>query len=124
MAALTRERFAALKSRRQKLLDVRNGLAQPRDGGGAQRLALLLDHRLKMSGIFDASVAVVGAAVARQFRGAIKQAHGISIGHQRERPAHGTGRDGIVVQIKAHIDGLVGLDGAHDITVEGVLWQR
>ena len=83
LAALASERFAALKSRRQKLLDVRNGLAQPRDGSGAQRLALLLDHRLNMSGIFDASVAVVGAAVARQFRGAIKQAHGISIGHKR-----------------------------------------
>ena len=45
-------------------------------------------------------------------------------GHQGQGPAHGLGRDGIVVEIEMHVDGLAGAHLLHPIGVEGVERKR
>ena len=46
--------------------------------------------------------------MAGDLGGAIQDAYVGVGGHQGQRPAHGLGRDGIVVEIETHIDGLAG----------------
>ena len=46
--------------------------------------------------------------MAGDLGGAVQDAHLRVGGHQGQRPAHGLGRDGIVVEIETHVDGLAG----------------
>jgi hypothetical protein len=44
-------------------------------------------------------------------------------GDQGERTANGLGRDGVIVEIKADVDGLGGTNGNHQIGIEGMPGQ-
>ena len=46
--------------------------------------------------------------MAGDLGGAVQDADVGVGGHQGQRPAHGFGRDGIVVEIEMHVDGLAG----------------
>ena len=56
--------------------------------------------------------------------GAVQDAYVGVGGHQGQRPTHGLGRDGIVVEIEMHVDGLAGAHGLHPIGVEGMERKR
>ena len=74
-------------------------------------LRLSLEHRFLMRGIEHQLVAVVGAAMAGDLGSAIENAHGGVGGDQGQRAADGFRRDGVIVEIEAHIDGLARAHG-------------
>ena len=62
--------------------------------------------------------------MAGDLGGAIQDAYVRVGGHQGQRPAHGLGRDGIVVEIETHVDGLAGAHRLDPIGVEGMERKR
>ena len=58
------------------------------------------------------------------FRRALEQADGGGRSHQRQGAAQGTGRDGIIVEVEADAEGLIGVDGARQVTGERVSGER
>ena len=91
----------------QQRLAFRHGLLQTAGGRGVERLPLDLEHRFLMDGIEHELVAIIGACMAGDLDGAIENAHAGIGSHQRQLPADGFRRDGVVVEIEANIDGLV-----------------
>jgi hypothetical protein len=76
-------------------------------------------------GIVVASgLAVIGAMMAGDLGGVIQEADLCIGGHQGKRPVHGPGRDGIVVEVEMHVDGLARAYRFHPIGVEGMEWKR
>jgi hypothetical protein len=66
-----------------------------------------------MRRVRDHALPVVRAAVIGDLRRTIQNAHVRIGGRQGQGPPHGLRRDGIVVEIETHVDGLAGLD-LHD----------
>ena len=80
----------------------------------------MLQQSLLMSGVGDHLVSVVAAAVASHFGSPIENAHQGVRSDQRQLPAHCRGRNRVVVEIEAYINGLVRFSGHHQVGCQGV----
>ena len=116
--------FAALEGGLKKGGTFRDQDGQAAGGGGAQRLAFLLQQGLVVSRFFDEFMPVIGAGVGSDFGGAVEQAHTGGRSHQGQRPAQGLGRDGIVVEVEADAEGFIGTDGSGQVTGERMSGKR
>jgi hypothetical protein len=116
--------FATLESGLEEGLTFRDQDGQTGGGGRAQGFAFLYEQSLTVSGIFDELVPVIGAAMRGDFGGAVEEADGGGGSDQRQRPAQGLGRHGIVIEVKADAEGLIGLDRAHPVARERVGRKR
>ena len=83
----------------------------------------MLQKRLLMSGVGNHLVSVVAAAVASDFGNPVENAHQGVGSDQRQLPAHCSGGNRVVVEIEAHVDGLVRFSGCHQIGFQGVGWK-
>jgi hypothetical protein len=73
-----------------------------------------------MSGIEHELVTVVGTYMPSDLDGTIENTH-ISVGcNQGQLASNGLRRDGVIVEIEAHIDGFVGAYGFDSIGGEGM----
>ena len=69
-------------------------------------LALAINQRLDVDGIFNLSTPIVTARVAHQYLRSVHDAHLRRIGQYRQRLLHLRVRDRIVVEVKPHVGGL------------------
>src|ERR1700683_233598 len=92
----------------QKRFAFGHGLLQPASGRGVERFALALEDRLLMRWIEHGLVSVITADMTSDLDRAIQNAHAGRGSQQRQLPADRFRRNGIVVEIEAHIDGLTG----------------
>src|SRR5439155_1183895 len=92
----------------QKCFAFRHGLLQPASGRGVERFALALEDRLLMRRIEHGLVAVITADMTSDLDRSIQNAHAGIGSQQGQLPADRLRRNGIVVEIEAHIDGLAG----------------
>src|SRR5664279_678585 len=119
MGGLIASRFALGKSEIEKRFALGNGLLQTAARGGVECLTLDLEHRFLMSGIEHQLVAIVGTYVAGNLDGTIENTHAGIGCNQGQLASKRWRRDGVIVEIKANINGLV---GAHDL--DSIGWER
>lgn len=100
-----RRRLSVRKGLIEERFALRHELLQPARGCRVKRFALAFEHGVLMRGIKHELTAIVGARVTRNLVGAIQNAHECIGGGQSQLPPHGFGRDGILIQIEADIDG-------------------
>ena len=124
LSALGSGGFAALEGGLQEAGRQGDGRRQAAGSGSRQGFLFAGQHGLDVSGIVDPLTAIVAAAVVGDLDTSSEQAHGGWRGQQGQAAADRLGRDGVVVQIEAHVDGLAGADGEPLLGVEGVGRQR
>ena len=124
LSRLAAGRLALREGQVQKRFALRHGLLQAAGGCGVEGFALELEHRFLMSGIEHQLVAIIGARMAGDLERAIENAHGGIGGHQGQRTADRFRRDGVIVEIEAHIDGLVRTHGLDPVGGEGMQRQE
>src|SRR3990172_11690725 len=117
-------RFAPLETRLEEGLGRGNSIDQSSARGGPMCPALLGQQGVNVCGILDLAVAVVAPPVASDFACAIEDADRGLGRNQAERTAHGAGRDRVVVEIEADVDGLVRPDRGDEVGLEGMDGQR
>jgi hypothetical protein len=116
--------FALGKGKIEKRLALRNGLLQTAAGRGVVRLALNLQHGFLMRGIENELVAIISTDMASDLDGPIENTHAGVGCHQGQLASHGLRRDGVIVEIEAHIDGFVGAHGFDAIGGERMQGMR
>src|SRR3974377_2618404 len=77
-----------------------------------------------MSRIQPLLMPVIAAVMTGDFLGSVQEANPGIGGNQGEWAANGLGRDGVIVEVKADVDGLGGTNGKNQIGIEGMLRQR
>ena len=77
---------------------------------------LVLDQGLDVAGVLDLRPLVVAAAMTSEHLRAIDDAHLVRIGQHREQALHLGVRDGIIVEVEAHIRGLAGLTATRSMS--------
>ena len=87
-------------------------------------LRLILQHRLLMRGIEHELVAIIGAYMAGDLEGAIENAHTDIGGDQGQLASNRFRRDGVIVEIEAHIDGLARAHGLDPVGGERMQRRR
>ena len=86
--------------------------------------AFVAQQGLFMRRVQDRLLPVIGAMMSGDLSGAVQDAY-IGVGSQQgQRPTHGLGRNGIVVEIEMHVDGLTGAHRLHPIGVAGMERKR
>ena len=119
LTGLASDRFTAQQGGLQQGLALGDSHREP-VGRGRGGFSFLLQQSLLMSGVGDHLVSVVAAAVASHFGSPIENAHQGVRSDQRQLPAHGRGRNRVVVEIEAYINGLVRFSGHHQVGFQGV----
>ena len=99
-------RFSLGEGALQQVFAFRNGQRQAACARLVQRFAFGAQQGLFMRRVQDGLLPVIGAMMAGDLGGAVEDADIGVGGHQGQRPAHRLGRDGIVVEIEMHVDGL------------------
>src|SRR5450631_4357850 len=121
LSGLAARRFSLCEGQIQQGFTLRNGLGQTAGGRRGEGLPLGPQQGLLVSRIQHWLVTIVTAAMAGDLGGAIQNPHQRVGGHQRQLSAHSLGRDGVVVEIEANIDGLGGAYRDDQIRAE---WGR
>ena len=80
-------------------------------------------QRLDVAGLLDLRAAIVAPRVGGDERAAIQDAHGLDGGEHLEGTAHVGVGDGVVVEVKAHVGGLVGVHDDPLGSREGLIGQ-
>ena len=103
----TGDQLAALDGGLEELFDIGDGVTEASDSGLAESLSFLSEERGDVLRILYPLVAIKGTAVARDLDLAIKKADCRRGCDKGQRAADGLMRDGIVVLVEAHVDGLI-----------------
>src|SRR5438128_411248 len=115
MGSLIAGGFALSKGEVEKCFALGNGLLQTAARRGVEGLTLHLENGFLMSGIEHQLVAIVGAYMASDLDGTIENTHAGIGSNQGQLPPDRLRRDGIIVEIEANIDGLMGAHGLDSI---------
>src|SRR5713226_70430 len=124
MRGLIASRFALGKGEIEKRFALGDGLLQTTARRGVECLALDLEDRFLMSGIEHELVAIVGAYMASDLDGTVENTHAGIGCNQGQLASNRLRRDGVIVEIEANIDGLVGANGLDSIGGERMQRRR
>ena len=116
--------FTVGKSPVQKNFTLGYGLLEAAAGGRVKSFAFEAQHGFLMRGIEHELVAVKRAPMAGQFHRTIENAHGSSGGQQGELSADGLRRNGVIIEVKADIDGFMSAHGLDAVGGKGVQRRR
>src|SRR5262249_2956164 len=116
--------LAMSESQVQKCLTLRHGLFEPAARRSVEGSALELQYGVAMHGVQHLLLPVIAARMTRQFDGAIQDAERGVGGHQGERTADRFRRDGVIIEVEAHVDRLAGTDRLDAVGVEQMQGRR
>src|SRR6266403_1452912 len=115
MRGLIAGRFALSKGEIDKCFALGNSLLQTAARRGVECLALDLENGFLMRGIEHQLVAVIGTYMAGDLDGTIENTQAGIGCNQDQLASDRLRRDGIIVEVEANIDGLVGAHGLDSI---------
>src|SRR6266545_1349219 len=120
LCALAGGRFSFGESSLQQGFAFRNGQREAARARLVEGLAFGAQQGLFVRRIQNLLLPVIGAMMPGDLGGAVEDAYVRIRSHQGERPTYRLGRDGIVVEIEMHVDGLAGAYRLHPIGGEGM----